>query len=409
MPQQQQQQGAMQNVQQQHQQQSIQNIVIPNGTTMTPLQVQQLKIQQQQQQQQQQQKQLQMQQQQGKQQQQQQTIPIQQQQPHQILISSTQSPQAQYVLQQQPSQQQYQTIMTSGGKIIQQQPTQGMQQQLGAQQQQQAQIMRSSLQGQYQGQQVLSPQQQQQQTQMKSINQSPNSAQSPLSMAASPIKHESTSVAQHHHYGIPQHQQPPPIQHMATPGQMTGPPTIMTTIAQSPKTVTKIIKSESSDLHHTIHAVSKAIVGDGHEYDKTEGGSSLLRVDLPQDKKVLSSGPVSGGSASGGVTIGSSGKPMVALDAIRANKDEKFLNVNFLHKKFVDMARKHKLDDVATEVATLISHATQEYLKNLLEKLDVVAQHRLDLSTRVRRKNIQLSFGCTIFISMMQITDYIYI
>jgi hypothetical protein len=34
-------------------------------------------------------------------------------------------------------------------------------------------------------------------------------------------------------------------------------------------------------------------------------------------------------------------------------------------------------------VATLLSHATQEYLRNIIEKLNIIAQHRLDLSVRV--------------------------
>ncbi len=35
------------------------------------------------------------------------------------------------------------------------------------------------------------------------------------------------------------------------------------------------------------------------------------------------------------------------------------------------------------DVATLVSHAAQEYLRSLLEKLNVIAQHRLDLSIKV--------------------------
>ena len=46
-------------------------------------------------------------------------------------------------------------------------------------------------------------------------------------------------------------------------------------------------------------------------------------------------------------------------------------------------ARKHKLDDVSVDVAALVANATQSYLKNIIEKLNVVAQHRLDLSMRV--------------------------
>ena len=42
-------------------------------------------------------------------------------------------------------------------------------------------------------------------------------------------------------------------------------------------------------------------------------------------------------------------------------------------------ARSHGLDDVPADVVTLISHATQERLRNMLEKLATVAEHRLEI------------------------------
>lgn len=47
------------------------------------------------------------------------------------------------------------------------------------------------------------------------------------------------------------------------------------------------------------------------------------------------------------------------------------------------VAKRHKLDDVSVDVATLVSHATQEFLRGLIEKLNVVSQHRLDMCMRV--------------------------
>lgn len=103
--------------------------------------------------------------------------------------------------------------------------------------------------------------------------------------------------------------------------------------------------------------------------DHEMGGDSL--VDLQADKKSQAAAATSA--------------PKVAtnLDQIKLVKDEKFLNVIVLHKKFVELSKKHKIDDVAVDVAALISHATQEFLRGLLEKLNVVAQHRLDMSMRV--------------------------
>jgi hypothetical protein len=50
---------------------------------------------------------------------------------------------------------------------------------------------------------------------------------------------------------------------------------------------------------------------------------------------------------------------------------------------FFSVAR-HGLEEPSAEVAALISHATQERLKNIIEKLAVIAEHRIDL-IKVRR------------------------
>lgn len=47
-------------------------------------------------------------------------------------------------------------------------------------------------------------------------------------------------------------------------------------------------------------------------------------------------------------------------------------------------AAKHELEEPSAEVAGLISHAVHERLKNLVEKLAVVAQHRIDLIKVIR-------------------------
>lgn len=63
-------------------------------------------------------------------------------------------------------------------------------------------------------------------------------------------------------------------------------------------------------------------------------------------------------------------------------REEKFLNGTLLNRKLGDIAKKFKLEEVGGDVATLLSHATQEYLRNIIEKLNVITQHRLDLSVR---------------------------
>lgn len=43
-------------------------------------------------------------------------------------------------------------------------------------------------------------------------------------------------------------------------------------------------------------------------------------------------------------------------------------------------AARHGLEEPSSEIAALISHAAQERLKNLIEKLAVIAEHRIDMN-----------------------------
>jgi hypothetical protein len=59
------------------------------------------------------------------------------------------------------------------------------------------------------------------------------------------------------------------------------------------------------------------------------------------------------------------------------------MQISLLFFLFFSVAR-HGLEEPSAEVAALISHATQERLKNIIEKLAVIAEHRIDL-IKVRR------------------------
>ncbi|XP_059474924.1 transcription initiation factor TFIID subunit 4 isoform X2 [Neocloeon triangulifer] len=65
---------------------------------------------------------------------------------------------------------------------------------------------------------------------------------------------------------------------------------------------------------------------------------------------------------------------------IRSVKDELFLHAGPLHQRIKQILAKHGLDDPPnSEVAALISHATQERLRELVEKLAVISEHRQDM------------------------------
>lgn len=64
---------------------------------------------------------------------------------------------------------------------------------------------------------------------------------------------------------------------------------------------------------------------------------------------------------------------------IRSCKDEYLASMGPLQTRLKQIAAKHGLDEPSFDVAALISHALQERLKNLVEKLACIAEHRLDI------------------------------
>ena len=64
---------------------------------------------------------------------------------------------------------------------------------------------------------------------------------------------------------------------------------------------------------------------------------------------------------------------------IRSCKDETFLQTGQLQHRIARLCRERGLEEPPASVIALVSHATQERLKTLLEKLNVIAEHRLDI------------------------------
>jgi hypothetical protein len=307
LQQQQHQQQMRQTVQQQTQ---VPNIVtIQSGTTMTNQQLQQqLQLKQQQQQQQ-------MNQQKYQQQQQQQQIQMQQQQqiksqPQQIqLVTGNANNNQQFALtsqyqtntsiQQQYNQQTNSITMATGASPMNFQANSP--------------------------QQPPTPQQQQHQQQQQQSNQS---SPSPNLKLTNPNHHHN-----HHHQSTLS-----PINQNILMGNNNS--NLMTSpIKIEPSTTThgshvsgyqqnkidgKTIVKTETDHQQTKRAGMQAI---DNEYESEMG--DLIGVDLAAEKKTL-------------LASSTSGKVATNLDQIRACKDEKFLNIMILHKKFVDIGKKKK-------------------------------------------------------------------
>ncbi|KAM4704976.1 transcription initiation factor TFIID subunit 4B [Rhinophrynus dorsalis] len=61
---------------------------------------------------------------------------------------------------------------------------------------------------------------------------------------------------------------------------------------------------------------------------------------------------------------------------IRSCKDEPFLFTAALKSRILDIGKRHDIKELNSDVMNLVSHATQERLRGLIEKLTVAAQHR---------------------------------
>ncbi|XP_041102037.1 transcription initiation factor TFIID subunit 4-like isoform X2 [Polyodon spathula] len=61
---------------------------------------------------------------------------------------------------------------------------------------------------------------------------------------------------------------------------------------------------------------------------------------------------------------------------IRSCRDEPFLLMSALQKNILETGKRHGITEVNLDVVSLVSHATQERLRTLVEKMTVAAQHR---------------------------------
>ncbi|XP_040359445.1 transcription initiation factor TFIID subunit 4 isoform X12 [Ixodes scapularis] len=89
-------------------------------------------------------------------------------------------------------------------------------------------------------------------------------------------------------------------------------------------------------------------------------------------------------AAMGGVNLVEESQRILASNAeivgtqIRSCKDENFLFTNPLQRRITSVAVKYGIEEIPSDVVALISHATQERLKSLVQKLGIVAEHRLE-------------------------------
>lgn len=69
---------------------------------------------------------------------------------------------------------------------------------------------------------------------------------------------------------------------------------------------------------------------------------------------------------------------MISGTQIRSCKEDIMCSVPALQQRIRRIMAKHGLEEPSTDVAACVSHAAQERIRNLMEKLAVITEHRLD-------------------------------
>lgn len=148
-----------------------------------------------------------------------------------------------------------------------------------------------------------------------------------------------------------------------------------TTSAPSGKTVT--VKTPL-----TAQASSKATAKDK---DKKAATSSFYQHSMSSmSSSMYGDDDINDVAAMGGVNLAEESQRILGSTEligtqIRSCKDEVFLHLPALQQRIRNIVAKHGLEEPSNEVNVLISHATQERLKNIVEKLAVIAEHRIDI------------------------------
>uniref|UniRef100_A0A1B6M7Q2 TAFH domain-containing protein n=1 Tax=Graphocephala atropunctata TaxID=36148 RepID=A0A1B6M7Q2_9HEMI len=155
------------------------------------------------------------------------------------------------------------------------------------------------------------------------------------------------------------------------PGQMLAKATVATRPVGSPLATTP----HKQPIHGSAPSILlKAVTGTKEKEKKTYSSTGYTGDDDINDV-----------AAMGGVNLAEEtqrilGSTEFVGTQIRSCKDDIYLHSTPLMQKINQIAARHGLEEPSSEVAALISHATQERLKNIVEKLAVIAEHRIDLN-----------------------------
>lgn len=156
------------------------------------------------------------------------------------------------------------------------------------------------------------------------------------------------------HFSSPQVRTPLTIR-ASTPVQMKQPMTALKVTGAKPTVPSTITKTATKDKEKK--SFSSAYTGD----DDINDVAAMGGVNLAEEtQRILGSTEFVG-------------------TQIRSCKEEFLLSMGPLQQRIRQAAMKHGLDEPSNEVGAIVSLAAQERLKNLIEKLAIITEHRLEI------------------------------
>lgn len=148
------------------------------------------------------------------------------------------------------------------------------------------------------------------------------------------------------------------------------------TMARPPPAINKAIgkkKRDAMEMDAKLNTSSGGAASAANSFFQQSSMSSMYGDDDINDV-----------AAMGGVNLAEESQRILGCTEnigtqIRSCKDEVFLNLPSLQARIRAITSEAGLDEPSQDVAVLISHACQERLKNIVEKLAVIAEHRIDV------------------------------
>ncbi|XP_021352756.1 transcription initiation factor TFIID subunit 4-like [Mizuhopecten yessoensis] len=148
-----------------------------------------------------------------------------------------------------------------------------------------------------------------------------------------------------------------------------------------PKTVVTMA-GRSQVAHHGVQGLPTVSTIQGQT--KTHGSTAGHR-EKPKYDSLKDDDDINDVATMGGVNLSEESKNILATNAdfigtqIRSCKDEAFLHHATLQSRISAIAKKHGVDEVSSDVINLVSHAAQERMRDVLEKLATIAEHRIEI------------------------------